>query len=347
MSGVALLVLLLPLLFAGSHTTAQDDLDDKAKVWPCPAPQDLVPCTCYADDKLNLFVECQSLPSLAKLKDVFSKPFAFHKFARLQVGNSYFGGETLTDDVFQNFTFREVIFFDNNLGGVTLTAFENSKSELTSFEFLDTSAGFPLPADLSAYVQLREIMVVSQSAEIPSLAAPKVLSLTIRSTQNVTLPVAPTNLPELTTLHLHNSNLISVGGGVFTNSPKLMTVTLQNNYLTSDALSLTFTNLYELNLSSNKLSDMPLISGMARGSTVRISHNTDIRSLSKTSTEALLQGDVNIVADGITLKCDCDLRWLLGDDDATMYLDNQLTVATECPEENTWSEMRIILDSLC
>lgn len=57
----------------------------RLKVWPCPSAEVLAPCTCYADNFLNLFLDCQSLPDLATLTAVFNNSFPFKKFARLQV----------------------------------------------------------------------------------------------------------------------------------------------------------------------------------------------------------------------------------------------------------------------
>ncbi|KAG7168489.1 putative Oplophorus-luciferin 2-monooxygenase non-catalytic subunit-like 19, partial [Homarus americanus] len=77
-----LYLLLLAVTLPTGHSMYQDDV----KAWPCPNPEELVPCTCYADEDLNLFVDCQDLPNLETLQDVFDEKFPFKKFFRLQYG---------------------------------------------------------------------------------------------------------------------------------------------------------------------------------------------------------------------------------------------------------------------
>ncbi|XP_042223045.1 uncharacterized protein LOC121867251 [Homarus americanus] len=335
-----LYLLLLAVTLPTGHSMYQDDV----KAWPCPNPEELVPCTCYADEDLNLFVDCQDLPNLETLQDVFDEKFPFKKFFRLQVSNSEFSNGSLTKEVFNGFSFREVIMYDNNLISVEPTAFEDSYAELSFFEFSDDMETFPLPGDMSDFTELHEVVMSVNCSSIPDLVSPNVISLSVRCWNEAELKSTTLSFTNLMTLHLHDSSLTTIDPDSFQNSPKLLTVTLNRNNL--DAIvELNFVNLLELDLSDSCLEDMPHILGMQENGVVRISYNDELKKMNENNTLELINGNVTIEAEGVSLGCDCNLRWLLGKNDAEMYLNNVVKVGTDCPQSTNYT--RNILNQFC
>ncbi|XP_069177859.1 oplophorus-luciferin 2-monooxygenase non-catalytic subunit [Procambarus clarkii] len=346
MRNSALLPFLLLLAAAASSAVPPHSLA-RLGAWPCPSEEEVAPCTCYADDDLNLFVDCQNLPDLATLTGLFLKPFQFKKFFRLQVSDSKFDGETLTADVFNGFTFREVIMFNNNLKAVDTEAFSASINDLTIFEFSDPDTVFTIDV-LIDFVELRELVLAVDCSSIKNLASDSLISVTIRCSNNITLAVNSLNLTALTTLHLRKSHLTSVGTGNFWQSPLLQTLTLNENLIkTFDSDALNFTSLLELDLSGNLLTEMPNISGMQSGGEVNIGCNVHLKQLSQINTQPLLDNNVKIVATNVSLACDCDLQWLLGENDTDMLLTHAIEVDIDCLEDDNYSTIRDILKNFC
>nr|XP_045583877.1 oplophorus-luciferin 2-monooxygenase non-catalytic subunit-like [Procambarus clarkii] len=346
MRNSALLPFLLLLAAAASSAVPPHSLA-RLGAWPCPSEEEVAPCTCYADDDLNLFVDCQNLPDLAILTELFLKPFQFKKFFRLQVSDSKFDGETLTADVFNGFTFREVIMFNNNLKAVETEAFSASINDLTIFEFSDPDTEFS-PAVLNDFVELRELVLAVNCSTIQNLKSDSLISVTIRCSNDVHLPAENLLLPALTTLHLRKSHLIQVGTGNFLPSPLLQTLTLNENLIeTFDSDALNFISLLELDLSENLLTEMPNIKGMQSGGEVNIGCNPYLKQLSQINTQPLLDNDVTIVATNVSLACDCDLQWLLGENDDDMLLTNTVKVDIDCLEDGNYSTIRDILNNFC
>ncbi|XP_053652512.2 oplophorus-luciferin 2-monooxygenase non-catalytic subunit isoform X1 [Cherax quadricarinatus] len=337
---------LLLLSVAATSSGAAFDFPGKVGAWPCPPEDELVPCTCYADDDLNLFLGCQELESISDLKAVFTASFQFKKFFRLQINDCNFTEGTLTKDIFEGFTFREVIMFNNKLNEVEVGIFSDSVQDLTFFEFSDPIPSFPL-SNLESFKELRELVVDINCDQFPTLTSDSVLSFSLHcGGTNVTMETSQLNMNALTTLHLHDSNLISIGPENF-ESQSLNILTLNGNYLEEfDPEVLKFSSLLKLDLSDNLLTDMPFITGMAPKGTVRIADNKNLKQLSLDTTMPLLDADVTIHAEGVSLSCDCNLRWLL-DTDGTDLLINKITVNVDCEHEEDFSDIRDILDKFC
>lgn len=338
---------LLLLSVAATSSGAAFDFPGKVGAWPCPSEDELVPCTCYADDDLNLFLGCQELEGIAELKAIFTASFQFKKFFRLQINDCNFVGETLTKDIFEGFTFREVIMFNNKLDGIDADTFSDSVQDLTFFEFSDPIPSFPL-SDLGSFKELRELVVDMNCDQLPMLTSDSLLSFSLHcgGTDDVSMEASQLTMNALTTLHLHDSNLISIGPGNF-ESPSLNILTLNGNHLEEfDPEVLKFSSLLKLDLSDNLLTDMPLITGMAPKGTVRIADNMNLKQLSEETTMPLLNANVTIHAEGVTLSCDCNLRWLLGTDGTDMLI-NKITVEVECDHADDFSDIRDVLDKFC
>ncbi|KAK3875517.1 hypothetical protein Pcinc_019615 [Petrolisthes cinctipes] len=334
----------------------------RPREWPCPNAGDIVPCTCFSDELLNIYLDCQGLGSIAELTNIFTVDFPFKKFARLQVSHNVLSDGILDGSVFgTDFVFREVIFFDNGLKDVSSDAFMQSASELTFIDFVEPEANnFPLPVDLTPLGNLREVVleVACESTAQTPYALPSWISDTL-VILTVSCSVGPTALPDnaftlssLEALHIINSNLIQIGVGNFAASTELVSVSFQGNSLENIDGVLEFSSINGvqlLDLSMNQLKTMPQITGMASGSTVRISDNTEIVSLPEETTKPLIEDEITIEANNIELTCNCEFRWLLGDDDINMPLAMNIIGETDNCEntEGGYDGVREIFDTLC
>ncbi|XP_071532323.1 oplophorus-luciferin 2-monooxygenase non-catalytic subunit-like [Panulirus ornatus] len=319
------LFILAVCLIGGGLCSSANSVHLDSKDWPCPPPNDILPCVCFTDADHRLEMDCSAVTDNAELARVFATHFTFTDYDTLFItpATPPAGLTALEYSVFGEVSFRHVNISNTKIRTVEDGVFDRSyltletlvlaDNEIRSFPFYSIQYFKILRALHLEYNEIRVFDDIwSDSLEVLSLAGNQGLSI------SSTAFISATELKEL---YLYDSQIRNIPTNIFRELESVRVIVLGYNDF-QGRLKRNFVNprrspLERLLLNNNGITgiESDSITGLKLSGQVDFRYNL-IEELQQTYWWDLLS-QVNGV-DVIDLRdnplvCGCDVFWLVLD----------------------------------
>ncbi|XP_047472209.1 oplophorus-luciferin 2-monooxygenase non-catalytic subunit-like [Penaeus chinensis] len=309
----------LLLLITFCHGRFPNSLHTEASHWrklPCPNPEDILPCTCTADQDNRVDLDCSLVASEEELERVFSAIFPFSTFRNFTlVDNAYL--KTLTDQSLGIASFTGVYIMNSVLERVESNALLNSSGTAQVINMQNNLlSSFPFET-LSSFSSLVELDLSDNKLAFPALGSESLLILDLSN--NLVDSVSATafsDTPEISEINLGGNQISQIPTGTFAGHHNLYHVNLESNaltYLPEGAIQLTSSSSGTVILRNNQIADVAVncITDVSGGN-VDVSNNS-LKALKEDVFRPILDEHTALDIKNNPLTCGCDIAWLIRD----------------------------------
>lgn len=207
---------LLSLLITFCHGRFLNSLQPDGSHWrklPCPNPEDILPCTCTADEDNAMDLDCSRVASEDELERVFLSTFPFTTFRNFTVvDNTYL--KTLRNQALGIASFTGVYIMNSVLEVVEPDALSSSFATARVVNMQNNSiSSFPFET-LPSFTSLLELGLSDNSLTFPALESETllVLDLSNNQIQNVAA-TAFSDVPEISEIYLGGNQISHIPTG--------------------------------------------------------------------------------------------------------------------------------------
>lgn len=284
-----------------------------SNVSPCPEGKDIWPCICFEKDDLWADISCQDV-NKEDLYTIFGADFPDPELNAIRVERNL-ELTTLPEDVFENVTFRALVFREGILEDVKAGGFNGGFSTALSLDFTSNRiTSFPF-GSLQNFAALTELLLGNNSiAGFPSMKSATLQVLSLAHNPLKALPSwAFVHLPALVSLDLDHTGLTVLQPGTFASLKSLAYVFLAGNQLThvgADSLAFVSTALKVVSLSHNAIKSVDGISGLGTETGVFLDSN-NLSEMPEMIWRPWLEKGVKVWVLGNPLASCCELTWAL------------------------------------
>ncbi|XP_071546868.1 oplophorus-luciferin 2-monooxygenase non-catalytic subunit-like [Panulirus ornatus] len=301
---------------------------------PCPSDASIHPCTCVADDQLNVDVDCSAVTGEDELREIFQNNFPSTHCRRLTIYENQNLG-TLREGDLGTATFQEIWITEGALTTVQPNALSESFSTAKYLVFnYNSISEFPF-SQLSSFTNLLSLDLRHNNLKgFPGLNSTTLQSLYFTKNPLGHLPVdAFVNTPALSDIQLSQTGIHDLESGTFSGLPNLRNVALGGNHLTSlRENSVEFDNrkgLVDVGCNDIHTVAANAFPGLIKG-WVYIHHN-HLTELAESAWWTLLNNGGYVDAFDNPLQCGCDVAWLVRNSTLLHEVDIYTTCANGVP----------------
>lgn len=282
-------------------------------VSPCPEGKDIWPCSCFEKDDLWPDISCQGV-NKEQLYKIFGVDFPDPDLNAIRVERNL-ELTILPEDVFENVTFRALVFREGVLEDIKAGGFNSSFSTALSLDFTSNRiTSFPF-STLQNFAALTELFLGNNS--ITGFPSMKSATLQVLSLAHNPLRSLPSwsfmQLPALASLDLDHTDLTVLQPGTFVGLKSLAYVFLADNQLThvdADSLAFVSTGLKVVSLSHNAIKSVGGISGLVAEASVFLDSN-NLSEMPEMIWRPWLEKGVKVWVLDNPLACGCGATWAL------------------------------------
>ncbi|XP_064089634.1 oplophorus-luciferin 2-monooxygenase non-catalytic subunit-like [Macrobrachium nipponense] len=277
---------------------------------PCPNPQDIQPCACYAISNTTMDINCSNVTSEDQLRVIFNRRFPFINFRALTIqGNIYLNalrGGDLGKCTFQNIDIR-----DSALIEIDDSVLQDSANTLATLVLINNNL-VSIP-DISQFTHLWSLdFSYNALIEFPQLYSTTLTRLVL---QGYTWDMVPVDgfkhLPALDTIRITFCSIVKLQPETFTNN-NFGYINLESNsidYIPTDAFHMIGTN-NTLRLNNNRITSIPPGAFSGITGTLQLSYNF-LKDLPEDIWRPLLENNVMLYIAGNPFNCGCEIAWLI------------------------------------
>nr|XP_027212565.1 oplophorus-luciferin 2-monooxygenase non-catalytic subunit-like [Penaeus vannamei] len=281
---------------------------------PCPNAEDILPCTCNADENSRMDMDCSHVESEEQLERVFSATFPFSTFRNFTIFNNTFltllrnqslGTASFTGVYFTNSVLEMVEPYALSNSFATAQVINMQKNLLVSFPF----------ETLPSFTSLLELDLSDNRLIVPPLESETLLMLDLSNNEITNVSAtAFSAVPQLSEIDLSGNQIPQIQTGTFAGHHNLYHVSLESNilkYIPEGAIQLTSSKPGTLILKSNDIRNIAIngITDIAKGK-IDVSYN-NITEMVEDVYRPLLMDDATLDITNNPLTCGCEIAWLI------------------------------------
>ncbi|XP_047496122.1 oplophorus-luciferin 2-monooxygenase non-catalytic subunit-like [Penaeus chinensis] len=293
--------------------------------WPCPLAGEIDPCTCEADENLNLNLNCSHVVDDYELQRVFTAMFPFddyQSFTIIQDRADMNDIRNLESGIFGDITFEHVNIMGTKIQTINENVFLKSHERLKHLELSgNLISKFPFET-LPSFLKLETFSIDDNMINLlPNLESDSLKFFSINDNVNLEFEIDLfTRLPELQSISMKNISLLSLSPGMFSSQKNLTTLRLDDNLLMElkeNAVVPLNPRLEELSFAGNRITEVThdAIHAMVDDSYLSFANN-HIQTIPMDSWKGIFS---QVMPNGIIdlsnnpLECGCDLKWIMVD----------------------------------
>lgn len=300
--------------------------------WPCPQATLIAPCVCTStgSPNYNFDIDCSAATQDTDISNAFAILFPFDDINQLQIEGSDSTNKVpitnFTQNMFDSKSFSLIKIDYTSLETIEENVFQLSHDSLASMSLERNNLQlFPFEI-ISEYTILTFIHMPSNDIlELPKVESLSLRDINLNHNKNLVLmdgALTFVGAPLLRTIRLSDTAITQIPPNLFNSLTQVTNIYLGDNVipeLEANSINAPGPTIMNLDLSGSSISTVRVgaISGMAEDGTIDLSDN-QITTLEEDVWRPILDqltGEGALILDGNLLTCDCDINWIMINDD--------------------------------
>lgn len=311
MDSFALIFCLALIPFVNSLQTVSTE----GEVDLCPDPLEIDPCVCYTED-YDINFDCSGVVTEDQLRKIFADSFPGTDARKLTIKDNNFL-TVLHDGVFGKTQFVEVHISGTNIHTIETGAFSGSYNRVVKMVLSDNKlVSFPF-GEVANFTMLEQLDLTSNVIDnLRQISSASLEDLFVGANMLTSIPAnAFKNTPQLQRFRAGRNMIAGIDELTFSTLKYLQQVDLTANKIAkierhTFVFNGTVTSLY---ISFNSISSLGANAMMGVTNMVNIEYNS-LKTFDEEVWRTVLEDGAIVSIKNNPLQCDCDIRWLIVDD---------------------------------